>query len=101
MLSNRINYYLYYYICNKMNNQHQVPLDINSLPVGDNPTLSREEEYNRQSGNINLDLNEYVRNKLLSRGITIARSSPYYIKQQQEQERKKTLLENIQNQMNL
>ena len=79
----------------------QVPLDINSLPVGDNPTLSREEQYNKQSGNINLDLNEYVRNKLLSRGITIARSSPYYIKQQQEQERKKTLLENIQNQMNL
>lgn len=79
----------------------QVPLDINSLPVGDNQTLSREEQYNKQSGNINLDLNEYVRNKLLSRGITIARSSPYYIKQQQEQERKKTLLENIQNQMNL
>ena len=97
-----------------------VPLDISSLPVGDNPALSGEypkgSQFNNEQnpyqqpqnfqnmsnpGNINQNLNEIVRNQLMSRGITIGRNnSPYYIKQQ-DQERKKVLLENIQTQMSL
>ena len=47
-------------------------------------------------GNINQNLNEIVRNQLMSRGMTIGRNnSPYYIKQQ-DQERKKAAQKKIQ-----
>ena len=97
-----------------------VPLDINNLPVGDNPQVQNEypkgsqyntemsNQFNNQNygygmnnGNINQNMNEIVRNQLMSRGVHVGRNnSPYYIKQQ-DQERKKILLENIQTQMGL
>ena len=74
--------------------------NMNSNNFGNN-NVSRNGQNNMvKSSDINIDLNEYVREGLESRGLHIRTNSPRSIKQE-EMERKKSLLNNIQTQINL
>ena len=74
--------------------------NMNSNNFGNN-NVSRNGQNNMvKNSDINIDLNEYVREGLESRGLHIRTNSPRSIKQE-EMERKKSLLNNIQTQINL
>lgn len=87
----------------QMQRMNQPPMQMQQM--NQQPPMNYNNNYppqpsERNPNSINQDLNNLVRSELQSRGISMARSSPKYIREQ-EQEKKKMLLENIQNQMNL
>ena len=75
-----------------LNNNNNNNINNNALNAGQNNMM--------KNSDINIDLNEYVREGLESRGLHIRTSSPRSIKLE-EMERKKSLLNNIQTQINL
>ena len=74
--------------------------NMNSNNFGNNNASNTDQNNMVKSSDINIDLNDYVREGLKSRGLHIRTSSPRSIKQE-EMERKKSLLNNIQTQINL
>ena len=80
---------------NNINNNNMISNNFNN-----NNSPNNGQNNLMRNSDINIDLNEYVREGLQSRGLHIRSSSPRSIKLE-EMERKKSLLNNIQTQINL
>lgn len=81
-------------------NNNNINNNMNSNNFNNNNSLNTGQNNMLKNQDINIDLNEYVREGLESRGLHIRTSSPRSIKLE-EMERKKSLLNNIQTQINL
>ena len=85
---------------NMNNNTNNYNLNNNNTNNINNNVPNAGQNNMMKNSDINIDLNEYVREGLESRGLHIRTNSPRSIKLE-EMERKKSLLNNIQTQINL